>query len=66
LFDEWAKSAFKPVRLIGMAARELSAGEGQMQLFADPQVEKQRKLDQALDQINQRLGKIAVRRGGIR
>jgi DNA polymerase-4 len=60
LFDAWR---FQPVRLIGMAAERLGAQE-QMPLFADPNREKQRRLDAAADRINQRFGKRAIRRGG--
>jgi DNA polymerase-4 len=63
LFDRWD---FRPVRLIGVAAERLlgSDSPGQMMLFSDPDREKQRKLDAVADQINQRFGKQAIRRGG--
>lgn len=60
LFEAWR---FQPVRLIGMAAERLGTQE-QMPLFADPNREKQRRLDAAADRINQRFGKRAIRRGG--
>src|SRR5689334_16918467 len=42
VFNEWASTSFQPIRLIGMAAKGLSAAaEGQMSLFADPKNEKQ-------------------------
>ncbi len=62
LFDNWAK-AFKPVRLIGVTATQFS-GEGQLELFTDKTTERHRRLDAAIDQINSKFGKIAVRRGG--
>ena len=61
LFEAWR---FEPVRLIGMAAERLSSGEGQLNLFADPQKQRQQKLDAVADQINQKFGKRAIRRHG--
>jgi len=61
LFDAWR---FEPVRLIGMAAERLILGEGQMNLFADPNRQKQQKLDAVADQINRKFGKRAIRRHG--
>jgi DNA polymerase-4 len=61
LFDKWP---FQPVRLIGMTAERLCGGEAQMALFADPERERRRKLDSVADQINERFGKRAIRRGG--
>ena len=60
LFDAWR---FQPVRLIGMAADRLARG-GQLGLFADPNRERQRKVDAVADQINARFGKRSIRRGG--
>ena len=60
LFDAWN---FQPVRLIGMSAERLNRG-GQMNLFVDPNSQRQRKLDAVADQINSRFGKRAIRRGG--
>jgi len=62
LFDTWATESFRPVRLIGMAAKALSPSAGQLALFPDPTNKKQRKLDSVVDQINQKIGKGAVRR----
>ncbi len=64
LFDAWAKESFSPVRLIGMAGKNLVEGEGQLSLFPDPQTQKQKGLDQTVDRINQKLGKSSIRRGG--
>ena len=63
IFDQWAAKNFVPVRLIGMAARDLSSGGGQMPLFADPAGDKHERLDQVVDAIVDRFGKSAVRRG---
>ena len=61
VFGQWA---FQPVRLIGVTAEKLSGGQGQMDLFADPQRERRRKVDAVADRINQRFGKRSIRRGG--
>jgi DNA polymerase-4 len=63
LFDAWARE-FKPVRLIGVTATRLTAGEPQLALFADPGAEKQRRVDTAVDRINARFGKSAIGRAG--
>ncbi len=63
LFNEWARAGFKPVRLIGMAARTLSAGLGQLSLFEDPAGKRQQELDAAVDKIVARFGDESVRRG---
>jgi DNA polymerase-4 len=64
LFDAWAKEGFSPVRLIGMAAKNLVEGGGQLSLFPDPVAQKQGKVDSLMDQINSKLGKSSIRRGG--
>jgi DNA polymerase-4 len=61
LFDAWR---FEPVRLIGTAAERLSVGEGQLNLFTDPNQQRHQKLDAVADQINQKFGKRAIRRQG--
>ncbi len=63
LFNTWASESFQPVRLIGMTAKELSKGQGQMELFINPSSERQRKLDQAMDRINERFGNSTIQRG---
>jgi DNA polymerase-4 len=64
LFDRWVSASFQPVRLIGVTAAHFASGEGQLELFADPQREKQAKLDAATDAIAAKFGKGAIRRGG--
>ena len=61
LFEQWS---FQPVRLIGVTAERLTRGRGQMDLFADPEHDRRRRLDAAADRINQRFGKRAIRRAG--
>ena len=62
LFDRWAAKEFKPVRLIGMSATELSSGPPQLSLFPDPARQRQRRLDEVLDRISGRFGEDAIRR----
>ncbi|MBI1371042.1 MAG: DNA polymerase IV [Planctomycetes bacterium] len=64
LFDRWAKSSYQPVRLIGMQAQQLIAGEAQMGLFTDAAAEKRKRMDSVTDQITGKFGKGAIRRGG--
>jgi DNA polymerase-4 len=63
LFDTWAASGFRPVRLIGMTAGQLTVGPGQLSLFSDPKTERQKKVDTIADQITARFGSGAIRRG---
>jgi DNA polymerase-4 len=63
LFDQWP---FQPVRLIGASAERLSRGRGQLDLFADPEHDRRRKLDEVADRINSRFGKRSIRRLGPR
>ena len=68
LFDRWAASAYQPVRLIGMSATDFvpgGAGEGQLDLFANRDHERQRRLDAALDRIKEKFGDKGVRRSGV-
>jgi DNA polymerase-4 len=62
LFDQWASDQFRPVRLVGMAGSQFTAGERQMPLFVDPDSQKQQRLDQALDSIASKFGKPIVHR----
>ena len=63
LFDAWAAGGFKPVRLIGVTAAELTAQPPQASLFSDRATERQQRLDRALDQISGRFGHDAIHRG---
>ncbi len=64
LFDQWAGKSFQPVRLIGVTTAQFSDGKRQAGLFADPDREKQQRLDTVADAISQRFGKDAIKRGG--
>lgn len=65
LFNRWAETNFRSVRLVGVSAYPLTdrAG-GQAEMFPDPRKEKQKKLDSTLDQITTRFGKRTIHRGG--
>lgn len=66
LFDKWADSQFRPVRLIGVSASPLAdAAQEQPSLFSDPQREKQKQIEQALDSIKDRFGNRAAHRGQL-
>ncbi len=62
LFDRWARSGFRPVRLIGMSAGRFSRGEGQLDLFPDPERERRRRLDAIVDEIRRRHGDASIGR----
>jgi len=63
IFERWAGASFKPVRLIGMSASNLTAAPEQLALFADRSHQQQKRVDAALDTINAKFGKTAIRRG---
>ena len=62
VFDKWAKR-YRPVRLIGVGVSQFG-GEEQLSLFGQEESEQNRKMDQLTDQIRDRFGKHAIRRGG--
>jgi DNA polymerase-4 len=62
LLATWVRTSFRPVRLIGMAASHLSHEPGQLSLFPDPNRERRRTLDRAVDEIRRRFGPDAIRR----
>ena len=64
IFDKWRHSSFRPVRLIGMTASQLSRDQGQLDLYDSEGREKQRKIDEVADKIVQRFGKASLHRGG--
>lgn len=63
LFDHWAKTAFQPVRLIGMGVGDFVRDDGQLDLFNDLRKQKQQRLDTATDRIADRFGACSIRRG---
>ena len=64
ILEKWAASSFSPVRLIGVQATSLTGEETQLALFRDPEAERRKQLDTAVDAINQKLGSDTVFRGG--
>ena len=64
IFEKWASADRRPLRLLGMTASNLCPQEGrQLSLFDDAPSQKQSKLDTAVDDINRRFGRDAIRRG---
>jgi len=64
VFEQWHTKSGGALRLIGFGAAQLEDEQGgQLLLFADPQEEKQEKIDQAVDTITQRFGRGILRRG---
>jgi DNA polymerase-4 len=62
---KWHKKSGGSLRLLGFGASGLiTEGTGQKELFVNPEEEKQKRLDQASDKINNRYGNDAVKRGG--
>jgi len=64
LFDRWARRGYRPVRLIGMGASNLESHvEEQLGLFEQPAAKRNKRLDEALDAIQDRFGGAAIQRG---
>jgi DNA polymerase-4 len=63
LFDHWASSGFRPVRLIGATASQFADEDGQVEMFPDHSAEKRRWMERGADEIVDRFGKNAIRRG---
>jgi DNA polymerase IV len=54
-----------PVRLLGFGVKGFDdTGRSQRQLFDEPDRERHRQLDRVADQISEKFGKLAIRRGG--
>ena len=64
LFDAWAATSFSPVRLIGISCGELGRTAAQGELFSDEKDARAGQLDRAVDAINAKFGKRAIRRAG--
>ncbi len=63
-FRRWKTHSAGPLRLLGFSASGLEPEHvGQQSLFADPDRERLRRLDEAVDKIRDRYGKRAVHRG---
>lgn len=63
LFERWCKTESHPVRLVGMRVERLTTAPDQLELFEDPEANRLRKLDHALDLIHERFGGSALHRG---
>ena len=64
VFRRWQIRSARPLRLLGFAASGLEPEQaGQQWLFADPEQERLKRLDQVVDKIRDRYGKRAVHRG---
>jgi DNA polymerase-4 len=64
VFLKWHKKSGGPLRLLGFGVSGLhKAGSGQHQLFPEPELEKQKRLDEAFDKIRDKFGRDALRRG---
>jgi DNA polymerase-4 len=65
VFRHWHARSAGPLRLLGFGVSGLiSEDAGQQLLFHDPQEDKLKRLDKAVDEIRGRYGDRAVRRGG--
>ena len=65
VFSKWHKESAGHLRLLGFGASGLmTEGAGQKELFVNPEEERQRRLDQAYDEIKNKYGNDAVKRGG--
>ncbi len=64
IFRQWRIRSGGPLRLLGCAASGLEHERaGQQCLFPDPEQEKLKRLDEAVDKIRDRYGKRAMHRG---
>ena len=62
LFDQWASKEAQPLRLIGVSLGGLEAQTHIAELFPDPVMDRQRRLDGAADAIRAKFGVEAVNR----
>ncbi len=64
VFSRWHRRAGGALRLLGFGVSGLAPeGTGQSTLFPDPEAEKLKRLDRAVDAIRDRYGRRAVHRG---
>jgi DNA polymerase IV len=64
IFEQWHAKSARPLRLLGFGVSGLSdEGTGQKPLFADPEEEKQKRLDRAFDAVRNRYGSKALKHG---
>lgn len=61
---KWQQQSGGPLRLLGFGVSGLSAaGSGQLLLFTEPEDEKQKHIDSALDKIREKYGPDILKRG---
>jgi len=64
VFLKWHKKSAGALRLLGFGVSGLQkAGSGQHHLFGEPEQEKQKRLDEAFDEIRGKFGHDALKRG---
>jgi len=64
VFLKWHKKSPGTLRLLGFGVFGLQkAGNGQHELFSEPELEKQKRLDEVFDKIRNKFGHDALRRG---
>ena len=64
VFQTWYTKSARALRLLGFGVSGLTdEGSGQGQLFADPEEQKQKRLDEAFDAIRNRYGSNALKHG---
>lgn len=67
LYDRWARSEFRPVRLVGVAATNIDQrADRQLDLFTAERDERRERIDAATDAIEQKFGHGAISRTGWR
>ncbi len=64
LFSANSRDVHRGVRLVGLGVSQLSVNRPiQLQLFDQPEAEKSKRIDKALDEIRDKFGKLALSRG---
>jgi DNA polymerase-4 len=64
VLEEWAAKQFRPLRLLGMHASNLTGEHGgQLGLFTETGDQKRQRLDKTVDDITTRFGEGTIRRG---
>ncbi|MSR69111.1 MAG: DNA polymerase IV [Phycisphaerales bacterium] len=62
IFDRWARAGVVPIRLIGVSVSGLEPLQDSATLFAEPEAQRQRRLDSVADRVRARFGVEAIRR----
>ena len=64
MFSKWYKQSAEPLRLLGFGTSNFVIEDTwQKSLFSDPEEEKQKILDSVVDNIKEKYGDDALRRG---